>query len=140
MAGSQGAGDRFGIPAARRGPRRPGRRRQGPRRFTKSYKTARLAETAVALGELYEKRKNIDEAIDYYLQGFAIALNTDEKLDLKSLRRKVGQLYSAKNGSEVGLGDRLLKAHDAYLKEREERLAKLDTPNINTGVGDPLKF
>jgi len=108
--------------------------------LTKSYKTARLAETAVALGELSEKRKNIDEAIDYYLQGFAIALLTDEKLDLKSLRRKVGQLYSAKNGSEVGLGDRLLKAHDAYLKEREERLAKLDPPNINTGVGDPLKF
>src|SRR5215813_2598755 len=108
--------------------------------LTKSYKTARLAETAVALGELSEKRKNIDEAIDYYLQGFAIALLTDEKLDLKSLRRKVGQLYSAKNGSEVGLGDRLLKAHDAYLKEREERLAKLDPPNINTGVGDTLKF
>jgi len=106
----------------------------------KSYKSARLAGTAVALGELSEKRRNIDEAIDYYLQGFAISLNTDEKLDLKSLRRKIGQLYSAKNGSEVGLGDRLLKAHDAYLKEREDRLAKLDPPNINTGVGDPLKF
>jgi thiol-disulfide isomerase/thioredoxin len=106
----------------------------------KSYKSARLADTAVALGELSEKRKNFDEAIDYYLQGFAISLNTDEKIDLKSLRRKLGQLYSTKNGSEVGLGDRLLKAHDAHLKEREERLAKLDPPNINTGVGDPLNF
>jgi thiol-disulfide isomerase/thioredoxin len=108
--------------------------------LTKSYKSARLADTAVALGELSEKRRNIDEAIDYYLQGFAISLNTEDKIDQKSLRRKIGQLYSAKNGSEVGLGDRLLKAHDAYLKEREERLAKLDPPNINTGVGDPLKF
>ena len=106
----------------------------------KSYKSARLAETAVALGELSEKRRNIDEAIDYYLQGFAISLTTDEKIDSRSLRRKIGQLYSSKNGSEVGLGDRLLKAHDAYLKEREERLAKLDPPNINTGIGDPLKF
>jgi thiol-disulfide isomerase/thioredoxin len=108
--------------------------------LTKSYQAARLAETAVALGELAEKRKDGDEAIDYYLQAFAISLNTDDRIDLKSLRRKVGQLYSAKNGSEIGLGDRLLKAHDAFVNEREERLAKLDLPNINEGVNDPLKF
>ena len=108
--------------------------------LTKSYQAARLAETAVALGELAEKRKDVDEAIDYYLQAFAISLNTDDRTDLKSLRRKLGQLYSAKNGSENGLGDRLLKAHDAFVNEREERLAKLDPPNINEGVNDPLKF
>jgi thiol-disulfide isomerase/thioredoxin len=108
--------------------------------LTKSYQAARLAETAVALGELAEKRKDVDKAIDYYLQAFAISLNTDDRTDLKSLRRKLGQLYSAKNGSENGLGDRLLKAHDAFVNEREERLAKLDPPNINEGVNDPLKF
>ncbi len=108
--------------------------------LTKSYKAVHLAGTAVALGELAEKRKNIDEAVDYYLQGFVVALNTDERLDLKSLRRKLGQLYTAKNGSEAGLGDRLLKAHDAFVKEREERLAKLEQPNINAGVTDPLMF
>ncbi|MGE0129372.1 MAG: redoxin family protein [Blastocatellales bacterium] len=106
----------------------------------KSFKSARLAGTAVALGELAEKRKNVDDAIDYYLQGFAISLNTDERIDLKSLRRKIGLLYSAKSGSEAGLGDRLLKAHDAFVKEREERMAKLEPVNINEGVGDPLKF
>jgi thiol-disulfide isomerase/thioredoxin len=108
--------------------------------LTKSYQTARLAGAAVALGELAEKRKDADEAIDYYLQAFAISLNTGDEIDLKLLRRKMGQLYSAKNGSEVGLGDRLLKAHDAFIKEREERLAKLSPPNINEGVVDPLKF
>jgi thiol-disulfide isomerase/thioredoxin len=108
--------------------------------LTKSYRLARVAEAALALGELAEKRKEIDEAIDYYLQAFAISLNTDEPIDLKSLRRRVGQVYSAKNGSEAGLGDRLLKAHDAFAKEREERLAKLEPPNINEGIDDPLKF
>lgn len=108
--------------------------------LTKSYQRARLAETAVTLGELAEKRKEIGEAIDYYLQAFAISFNTDQKIDLKSLRRRVGLLYSTKNGSEAGLGDRLLKAHDAFVKESEEMVAKLDPPNINEGVGDPLKF
>jgi thiol-disulfide isomerase/thioredoxin len=108
--------------------------------LTKSYQAARLAETAVALGELAEKRKDVDEAIDYYLQAFAIALNTDDRIDMKSLRRRVGQIYSAKNGSEAGLGDRLLKAHDAFVNEREERLAKIDLPNINEGVNDPMRF
>ncbi|MGH9755345.1 MAG: redoxin family protein [Blastocatellia bacterium] len=108
--------------------------------LTKSYQAARLAETAISLGELAEKRKEINEAVDYYLQAFAISLNTDERIDLKSLRRRVGRLYSTKNGSEGGLGDRLLKAHDTFVKEREDLLAKLDPPNINEGVGDPLKF
>jgi thiol-disulfide isomerase/thioredoxin len=108
--------------------------------LTKSYQATRLADTAIALGELAEKRKNIDEAIDYYLQAFAISLNTDDATDLKSLRRNLGQIYSAKYGSEAGLGDRLLKAYDAFVKERAERLAKLDLPNINEGIDNPMKF
>jgi thiol-disulfide isomerase/thioredoxin len=106
----------------------------------KSYKAARLAGAALTLAELAEKRKSYDDAIDYYLQAFVIALNTDEEIDLKTVRRKLNQLYLAKNGSEAGLGDRLLKAYDAYVKEREERAAKLEAPNINAGVTDPLMF
>ncbi len=106
----------------------------------KSFQAARLAETAQALGELAEKRKDFDEAIEYYLRAFAIALNSDERIDLKSLRAKLGRLYATKNGSEVGLGDRLLKAHDAFVKEQEEALAKIEPPNINEGLNDPLKF
>ena len=106
----------------------------------KSFKTARLAGAALTLAELAEKRKNKDEAIEYYSQAFIIALNTDEEIDVKAVRRKLGQLYLAKNGSETGLGDRLLKVYDNYLRDREERAAKLEQPNINAGTTDPLMF
>jgi len=106
----------------------------------KSFDSARMAGAAMVLGELAEKRKAVDEAIDYYSQGFAIALATSEEIDLKALRRKLSQLYASKHGSETGLGDRLLKAYDAFVKDREERLAKLEVPNINEGANSALNF
>ncbi|HYE74221.1 MAG TPA: TlpA disulfide reductase family protein [Blastocatellia bacterium] len=108
--------------------------------LSKSFKLVKLAGAALTLGELAEKRKSMDEALDYYTQAFVIALVTDEEIDRKALRRKLGQLYSAKNGSENGLGDRLLKAYDTYTKEREEYYAKIEGPEINAGVADPYLF
>ncbi|MEP7343515.1 MAG: redoxin family protein [Acidobacteriota bacterium] len=106
----------------------------------KSFSAARMAGAAITLAELAEKRKNTDEAIDYYAQAFVVALVTSEEVDMKSVRRKLGQLYAAKQTSEAGLGDRVLKAYDAYAKARDERAAKLEQPNINEGVTDPLAF
>ena len=106
----------------------------------KSFDSAQMAGAALVLGELAEKRKAVDEAIGYYAQGFAIALATNEEIDLKFLRQKLSQLYASKHGSEIGLGDRLLKAYDAFVKEREERLAKLELPNINEGANSALSF
>ncbi len=106
----------------------------------KSFEAVRMAGAAVVLGELAEKRKAVDEAIDYYAQAFAIALVTNEDVDAKAIRRKLNQLYASKHGSETGLGDRLLKAYDAFIKEREERLAKLEVPNINEGANNALGF
>ena len=106
----------------------------------KSFESVRLAGAAVVLAELAEKRKAIDEAIDYYSQAFAIALVTNEDVDASAIRKKLNQLYTAKNGSEAGLGDRLLKAYDAFVKEREQRLAKLEVPNINEGASSALSF
>lgn len=106
----------------------------------KSYKTARLAAAAMTLGEIAEKRKKTDEAIDYYIEAFVIALNTDEEIDLKPLRSRLSQLHTLRYGSEVGLGDRMLKGYDAHVKERTERIAKLERPNINAGVTDPLMY
>lgn len=106
----------------------------------KSFEMSRTAGAALTLAELAEKRKNTDEAIDYYSQGFVIALAADEDIDLKAVRGKLSRLYTAKQNSETGLGDRVLKAYDAFIKQRDERLAKLETPNSNAGLTDPLSF
>ena len=106
----------------------------------KSYKLSPLAGASVMLAELSERRKQPEAAIDYYLQAFVIGLNTDEEIDLKNVRTRLGQLYAAKQGSETGLGDRILKTYDAYLKVREDRRAKLDPPDLNAGIKDPLSF
>ncbi|MBI1760426.1 MAG: TlpA family protein disulfide reductase [Acidobacteria bacterium] len=106
----------------------------------KSFKLARLAGAAQSLGELAEKKKASEEAIEHYIQAFVISLVTDEELDRKALRARLGQLYTAKHGSENGLGDRLLKAYDAITKEREERNAKIEGPVVNAGTTDPLAY
>lgn len=108
--------------------------------LVKSFDSARMAGAALVLGELAEKRKATDEAIEFYSKGFVIALVTNEDIDLKAVRQKLSQLQTAKTGSETGLGDRLLKTYDAYIKERDERQAKLEMPNINEGKTNALSF
>ncbi len=108
--------------------------------LTKSMGASRTAGAALVMGELAEKRKALDEAIEFYTKGFVIALVTNEEIDLKAIRQKLSQLQTAIKGSETGLGDRLLKTYDAYIKERDERLAKLEQPNINEGANSALDF
>lgn len=108
--------------------------------LTKSFDSARMAGAALVLGELAEKRKATDEAIEFYSKGFVIALVTNEEIDLKATRQKLSQLQAAKTGSEAGLGDRLLKTYDAFVKERDERLAKMEQPNINENASNALGF
>jgi thiol-disulfide isomerase/thioredoxin len=106
----------------------------------KSYKTARLAGAAITLAEIADRQNSPEDAIEYYIQAFVITLSTDEEIDLKPVRSKLTQLYTAKNGSEAGLGDRMLKAYDAFIKDRAERLAKIERANPNEGLKDALLF
>lgn len=106
----------------------------------KSYKQSPLAAAVATLAAIAEKRKNPDQAIEYYLQAFVRSIEATEGADREEIRYKLGQLYAAKHGSEQGLGDRILKTFDAITKENAERLAKLETPNPNENVVNPLEY
>ena len=106
----------------------------------RSFKMSPIADTAVEMAKLSQKKGARDEAIDYYVQALALSLDTNDKIDRKDVRAKLGQLWTEKNGSEAGLGDRLLKAIDQAARDREAHLAEIETPNINAGVTDPLQF
>ncbi len=106
----------------------------------KSYKQSPLAASVATLAEIAEKRKNTEQAVEYYLQAFIRSIEASEGVERAEIRRKLTQLYSAKHGSENGLGDKLLKTYDAITKDNGERLAKLEPPNPNENVSDPLQF
>lgn len=108
--------------------------------LTKSYKQSPLAVTVALLGNLAEKRKNTDQAIEFYLQAFVRSMEGAESSERDEIRHKLGQLYTAKNGSEKGLGDHLLKTYDTITKDDTERLAKVELPNPNENVSDPLLY
>jgi len=106
----------------------------------KSYKQSPLAASVATLAEIAEKRKNPEQAIEYYLQAFVRSIEATEGVSRDEIRRKLSQLYATKHGSENGLGDKLLKTYDAITKDNAERLARLEPPNPNENINDPLQF
>src|SRR5262249_11199951 len=104
------------------------------------YSSARTGEAALALARLAEKDHDSDKAIEYYLEAFVSTFDGNSSVDPKDVRRKLGEVYAAKYGSEKGLGDRILKTYDELAKYLAEREARLEKPNINADLKDPLLF
>lgn len=108
--------------------------------LSRSFKMSPMAGAALSLGELAEKARKFDDAIDFYTQAFVIALAGEEQVEPKAIRTKLKQLYFSKYGSENGLGDRILRAYDDFIRDRETRMARLEVPNINSGASDHLQY
>lgn len=106
----------------------------------KSYKLAPVANTANLLGEIAERKKNLDQAVDYYIEAFVRSISGNLDIERTDLRHKLGVVYTSKHGSESGLGDRILKAFDTITKQDEERLAKFEPPKPNQKATDHLQF
>lgn len=79
----------------------------------RSYEILPNAQAAMRLGEIAEIRKEYAAAIEHYVNAFVLAEEMDTGVDRRELRRKLGNLWKIVNGSEAGLGERLLAAYDA---------------------------
>ena len=106
----------------------------------RSYELYPLAGSALTLSEVYEKQQRQDESLRYAVLAFVLGHSGDEQLDLRSIRRRMGALYTARNKSEKGLGDLFLESWDKFIRDRDERQTVLDPSPINAGVTDPLLF
>ncbi len=108
----------------------------------RSFELLPLAGAALTLSELAEVQQHNEEALDYGVQAFVLALSGNEEVDLKALRVRLTRLYTSttKRSVETGLGDRVLQAWDRNEKDKETRLAALEGANPNSGLTDPLSF
>ncbi len=106
----------------------------------KSYKQSPMAASVAVLAGIAEKRKNTEQALEYYAQAFVRSMDSEEGVDRADIRQKLGQLYVQKNNSEKGLGDLVMKTYDSIVKDDAAKLAKLEPPSLNEGVTDPMKY
>jgi len=67
---------------------------------------------ALRLGEIAELRKDYNKAIEHYVAAFVLPDQSGQPVDRWEVRRKLGNLWQLVNGSEAGLGERLLQAYD----------------------------
>ncbi len=108
--------------------------------LVKSYKYSPLTAAVAGLAGIAEKRKNTEQALEYYAQAFVRSMDSEEGVDRADIRKKLGQLYVQKNNSEKGLGDLVMKTYDTMVKDDAAKLAKLEPPSLNEGVNDPMEF
>ncbi len=106
----------------------------------KSFELAPGAESAAEAGRRLAQLGKMDEAVRAYADAFTVTDSAAGESERAVIRKRMGELYQKEKGSEVGLGDIVLKAYDrnaALLADRKLALRQFDP---NTGLSDPLQF
>jgi thiol-disulfide isomerase/thioredoxin len=105
-----------------------------------SYSKYPCEEAAREWGAALEAAGYDEQAVMHFADALMIpdsrAQDSDRALD----RKRLGELYRKKHGSEKGLGDAILEAYDrtaALVAERQNRLNAIDP---NASVIDPMGF
>jgi thiol-disulfide isomerase/thioredoxin len=80
--------------------------------FEASYALIPNATAAQHLGELAERRKDLNAAVQQYARAFALTEGAGGSSSRTELRKKTGNAWRLAHGSEDGLGDYLLRAFD----------------------------
>jgi thiol-disulfide isomerase/thioredoxin len=106
----------------------------------KSFEAFPSGEPAAQLGKSLAQAGKVDEAVRAYADAFTIADLRATEADRAKIRRRMGELYQRKNGTEKGLGDVILEAYDrnaALMAQRRLALKRFD-PNLD--ITDPMQF
>ena len=101
-----------------------------------AWQTSPTAEGAREIGHWLVKLDRGAEAIDYYADAFTMDDPRTTDADRARDRTRLNELYTKQNGSEKGLGDRVLAAYDRVSALRKERLAALKLKDPNAGASD----
>jgi thiol-disulfide isomerase/thioredoxin len=104
--------------------------------FEAAYQILPNPAAAMHLGEVAEIQQHPDEAIRQYALAFVLPDQEDATVDRGVLRKKLGNLWRIRHGSDAGLGERLLQAWDEDATVAKPAAA----PVPNQGIKDPLQF
>jgi thiol-disulfide isomerase/thioredoxin len=80
--------------------------------FQSSYALVPSAAAAIKLGDLAERRKDQNAAVQEYARAFALAGDSSGANGRSELRKKIGNVWRLAHGSEDGLGEYLLHSFD----------------------------
>jgi len=97
-----------------------------------------LRPTALAaekLGEIAELNKDLNTAIKQYALAFVLSGPSQEGIDRREIRRKLGNVWRLAHGSDQGLGDALLHSYDDSVAASEP-----PKPDRNAGAKEPYDF
>jgi thiol-disulfide isomerase/thioredoxin len=94
----------------------------------------RTAEAALRRGEIAELGGDYERAIDEYAAAFVLPDPVGEAVDRAALRRKIGNVWRLRHGSEAGLGDRILGAFDRLTTGTRE------VAEANTEFASPYSY
>ena len=105
-----------------------------------SWDTSPGAENARETGKWLVKLDRKAEALEYYADAFSSDDPRVTEADRARDRARLGEIYSALNGSEKGLGDLILQAYDRTAALKRDRLTSLKSKDPNAGATEILDF
>jgi thiol-disulfide isomerase/thioredoxin len=104
----------------------------------KSFETYPSHESAREAGKWLAKAGKSNEAARYYADAF-VAPDSPAEMRAKD-RIVMSEQYRKEKGSEVGLGDLVLAAHDRAVSLGAKRLARLREFDPNMGISNPMEY
>jgi thiol-disulfide isomerase/thioredoxin len=117
--------------------------------FEASYAILPGATAAEQLGEIAELKNDLKGAIEQYARAFALADAANGAVSRREIRQKLGNVWRLTHGSDLGLGEYLLRTYDeisqASLSAKSKKNADAREPADFTlrkapeGTAFPLK-